>query len=319
MPVQRATTSSMSSRVTMPVEESSIFSFSRSMPQMFFFLALFFGIEPRLFEFVVGDRGFHPVRDEFHALLHFGNFVRKHGLAQLHARARFVEKIDGLVRQEAVRDVAVREIHGVANGFFGVAHGVEFFVAVAHALQHANRFVLVGRRNLDGLEAPLERAVFLHRLAIFARRRRADALNFAAAQRRLQNIRGVERAFRRTRAHQRVQFVDEHDRVLALHQFLHDGLQPLFELPAILRSRHDQRKIERKDALVREERRNIAVGNALRQAFDDRRLAHAWFADQHRIVLRAPAKDLNGALEFAVSSYQRIELAFHRRLRQDRG
>src|SRR6266436_5247793 len=35
--------------------------------QIFFFLALFFGIETRLLEFVIGDRRLHPVRDKFHA------------------------------------------------------------------------------------------------------------------------------------------------------------------------------------------------------------------------------------------------------------
>ncbi len=68
--------------------------------------------------------------------------------------------------------------------------------------------------------------------------------------------------------------------------------------------------------LVREERRHVAIGNALRQAFHDGRFAHAWFADQHRIILGAAAQDLNGALQLAIPSYQRIELPFHRRLSQ---
>ena len=87
-PVQRDTTSSMSSRVTMPVVESSSFSRSRKRAQVFFLLALFFGIETRLLEFVVGDGRFHPVRDELHALLHLGHFLRQRRLAQLDARAR---------------------------------------------------------------------------------------------------------------------------------------------------------------------------------------------------------------------------------------
>ena len=148
---------------------------------MFLFLALFLRVEPRLFKLVVRDRGFHPVRDKLHALLHFGNFVGKHRLAELHARAGFVEQVNCLVRQEAVRDVPIREIHCVADGFFRIADRMKFFVAVADALQHANRFVFVRRRDFHSLEPPLERPVFFDRLAVFARRRRADALNFAAA------------------------------------------------------------------------------------------------------------------------------------------
>ena len=174
----------------------------------------------------------------------------------------------------------------------------------------------VRRRHLHRLEPPLQRAILLDRLAVLGRRRRADALNLTARQRRLQNVRRVQRSFRRSRAHQRVQLVDEHNRVLALHQFFHDGLQPFLELPAVLGSRHDQRKVQRQHALVREKARHFAVRDALRQAFDDRRLAHARLADQHWIILRAPAQNLNRALQLAFASHQRIELPVHRSLRQ---
>ena len=240
----------------------------------------------------------------------------KRGLPQLHARAGLIDQIDGLVRQEAIRNVAAGEIDRVLDGFVGVADGVEFFVALAHALQDADGFFFAGAIDLHRLEAALERTVFFDRLAVFARRGGADALDFAAAQRGLQDIGGVERAFGRTRSDQRVQLVDEDDGVLALHQLLHDGLEPLFKLAAVLGAGDDQRKIERKDALIGQERRHIAIGDALRQALDDGRLAHAGLADQHGIVLGAAAQDLNDALDFSVAADQRIELAFQSRLRQ---
>ncbi len=68
--------------------------------------ALLVGIEARLFEFVVRDGVFHAVHDELDALLDIRQIGRKRGLAQFHARAGFVDQIDGLVRQEAVRNVA---------------------------------------------------------------------------------------------------------------------------------------------------------------------------------------------------------------------
>ena len=169
----------------------------------------------------------------------------------------------------------------------------------------------LGGGTFDGLEAALERAVLLDRLAVLAGRGRADALDFAARQRRLQDVGGVERTFRRTGAHQRVQLVDEDDGVLILHQLLHDGLEPLFKLAAVLGAGDDQRKIERQDALVGQEGRHVAVGDALRQAFDDGGLADARLADQHRVVLGAAAEDLHHALEFVVAADQRIEHVIH--------
>ena len=101
-----------------------------------------------------------------------------------------------------------------------------------------------------------------------------------------------------------------------LHQFLHDGLQALFELPAILGARDDQGKIQGQDPLIGKERRHVAVGDALGQALDDGGLTHAGLADQHRIVLGAAAQDLRHALKLVVAPDQRIEQTVHRGLGQ---
>src|SRR5712692_482303 len=154
-------------------------SFAQS-TQVFFFLAFFLGIETRLFEFVIGDGRFHTVGDEFHALLHFAHFFGDGGLAQLHARASFVNQIDGFVRKKTGGDVAVRKRKRVAERFVRVTDGVEFFVALANTLDHQHGLLFIRRGNLHGLEAALQRAVFLHRLAVFARCRGANALNLSA-------------------------------------------------------------------------------------------------------------------------------------------
>ena len=240
----------------------------------------------------------------------------KRGLAQLHARAGLVDQIDGLVRQEAVRNVAAGGVDRGLDGVVGVGHGVEFLVAVLDAEQDLDGVGFARRRNLDGLEAALQRAVLLDGLAELGRRGGADALDLAARERRLQDVGGVQRAFGRTRAHQRVQLVDEDDGVLILHQLLHDGLEALFELAAVLGAGHDQRKIQRQNALVGQERRHVALGDALRQAFHDGGLAHARLADQHRVVLGAAAENLHHALQLVIAADQRIERVVHGGLRQ---
>src|SRR6266436_6787627 len=93
----------------------------------------------------------------------------------------------------------------------------------------------------------------------------ANALNFAAGKRGLENVGGVQRTFGRAGADERVQLVDEDDGVLALHQFFHDGFKALFELAAIFCAGDDEGQVERKDALVGKERRNVAFGSGLRE------------------------------------------------------
>ena len=72
--------------------------------QVLALLALLVGVEARLLELVVRDGVFHAVDDELDALLDFGDLLGQRSLAQLDARARFVHQVDGLVRQEAVRE-----------------------------------------------------------------------------------------------------------------------------------------------------------------------------------------------------------------------
>ena len=142
--------------------------------------------------------------------------------------------------------------------------------------------------------------------------RRADAANLAARERRLQNVGGVERPLSRAGADQGVQLVDEHDDVRVLGELLHDRLQALLELTAVLRARDDQRDVERQNALVTEEVRHVAADDLLREPFDDGRLADARLADEHRVVLRAAAQHLLDALELDVTADERVELVLHR-------
>ena len=193
---------------------------------------------------------------------------------------------------------------------------VEALVAILDAEQNLDRLALAGRIDLDRLEAALERAVLLDVLAVLGRGRRADAPDLAARQRRLQDVRRVERPFGRARADQRVQLVDEDDDVRVVGQLLHDRLEALFELTAVLRAGDDQRDVEGENPLVREEMRHVAVDDLLRQPLDDRRLADARLADQHGVVLGAAAEHLLHALELVLAADQRIELVLHRRLGQ---
>ena len=65
--------------------------------------------------------------------------------------------------------------------------------------------------------------------------------------------------------------------------------------------------------------RHVAVDDAQRETLDDRGLADAGLADQHRIVLGAARQHLDGAADFLVAADHRIELAVARGLREIAG
>src|SRR6185312_9651290 len=99
-----------------------------------------------------------------------------------------------------------------------------------------------------------------------------------------------------------------------LHQLLHDGLEPFLKLAAVLCSRHNEREVERKNALIGEKRRYIAIRYALCKSFDDSRFANAGLTNKNRIILGSAAENLNDPLDFLFPPHQRIKLAFERRL-----
>jgi hypothetical protein len=110
-----------------------------------------------------------------------------------------------------------------------------------------------------------------------------------------------------------VELVDEDDDVRVVGQFLHDRLEALFELTAILGPRDNQRNVEREDPLVRQEMRDVAVDDLLRQTLDDGGLADPRLADEDGVVLGPAAEDLLDALQFVLTPDQGVELILHRR------
>ena len=108
------------------------------------------------------------------------------------------------------------------------------FVLRTNSAQNEDRVVWRRIIHLHGLEAALEGGVLLNMLTVFGQGRRTDALDFAAGQRWLEDIGGIHRAFGRTSPHDGVHFVDEQDDVLGALDLVHDPLDALFELAAVL-------------------------------------------------------------------------------------
>ena len=87
-------------------------------------------------------------------------------------------------------------------------------------------------------------------------------------------------------------------------------LQPLLELAAVLGAGEQRAPCRATSTRLSLQRLgHFAVDDALRQAFDDRGLADAGLADQHRVVLGAPLQHLDRAADLVVAADHRVELA----------
>src|SRR5207247_6271231 len=108
---------------------------------------------------------------------------------------------------------------------------------------------------------------------------------------------------------ERVELVDEEDRVVRVAELLDDLLEPLLELAAVLRAGDERPDVEGQDALVQQGLGHVAVDDPVSEAFGDRRLANSRLTDQRRVVLLAAGQDLDGALDLLLSAAGRIRLA----------
>ena len=95
-----------------------------------------------------------------------------------------------------------------------------------------------------------------------------------------------------------------------LLHFFDYALQSLLELALVHRAGDERAHVERVDLLLLEVLGHVAAHDALRQAFDDGRLARAGFADQDGVVLGSSAQYLQHAAYLLVASDDGVELAF---------
>ena len=162
----------------------------------------------------------------------------------------------------------------------------------------------------DRLEPALQRRVLLDVLAVLVERGRADHAQLAPGQHRLEHVAGVHRALALAGADDGVQLVEERDDLaVGVLDLLQDGLEPLLELAAVLRAGDHRAEVEGDQLLVAQRLGHVAGHDPLGQALDDRGLADAGLADQHRVVLGTPGQHLDDPADLGVPADHRVDLA----------
>ena len=248
-------------------------------------------------------------------LLHVGELAldllqvgrRAHAL-DAQAAAGLVDEVDGLVGQVAVADVAVGQVGRGHDGLVGDGDPVVRLVLVAHALEDLDGVGERGLLHLHRLEAALEGGVLLEVLAVLVERGGADGLQLAAGEHRLEDAGRVDGAFGGAGTDERVDLVDEQDDVAAGLDLLEHLLQALLEVAAVAAAGDECAEVERVQLLVAQRVGHVVADDLLGEAFDDGGLADAGLADEHRVVLGAPAEDLHDPLHLAAATDDRVEL-----------
>ena len=129
----------------------------------------------------------------------------------LEPRGGLVDEVDRLVGEKAVGDVAVRQRRGGNDRRIGDAHAVMQFVFLLEAAQDRDGVLDARLGDVDRLEAPRQGGVLLDVLLVLIERGRTDTMQFAACERRLEQVRGVHGAIGLAGADERMHLVDEQD------------------------------------------------------------------------------------------------------------
>jgi hypothetical protein len=159
-------------------------------------------------------------------------------------RARLVDHINRAVGQLAFGQMSHRQIHSTRQTFWRVFQAVVFLKTRLQTLENPHRVFTARLEDIDFLETPRERPVFLKRF-VFRKSGRADATQLAG-QRGLQEVARVHRAARgRTRTDDRVNLVDEQNRTLMLLERIHHRLQAFLEIATKARARQQRTHVQR--------------------------------------------------------------------------
>ena len=157
-------------------------------------------------------------------------------------------------------------------------------------------------------------------LAVFVERRRADAVQFSAGERRFEQVGRVHRPFGGAGADQGMHLVDEQNDLTGCGgHFTEYGLQPLLEFATKLGASDKGAEAEGHQLFMFQVLGHVAIDDALCQALDDCGLADSRFADQDRIVLGPPRQHLDGSTNLLVAADDRVDLALGCRLGQIAG
>ncbi len=161
------------------------------------------------------------------------------------------------------------------------------------------------------LEAPLQGGVLFDVAAVLVGGGGADGPQLAPGQGRLQQVAGVHGPFRRSRAHHRVQLVDEENYSPGGFLYLlQHRLEPLLELAPVLGPCQQGAHVQGDYLLVLQALGDVAGHDPPGQPFHNGRLPHPGIADQDRVVLGPAGEDLHHPPDLLIPPDDRVQLPF---------
>ena len=248
------------------------------------------------------------------------NLVNLRGDAvDLHSQPRrsFVDKVDCLVRQKPVRNVAMRKGGRGYNGRVFNADLVMELIFFLQTPEDGDRLLDTRLADIYRLETSLEGSIFFYIFAKFVEGCGADAAQLSACQGGFQHIRRINRSLGASGAYDRVEFVNEkNDGARCFIDFFQNRLQPVLKFSAEFCPGKQRPQIEGKHPFVFKGFGDIPRYDSLGKPFNDGCLSDPRFADDDGIILCPAGQDLHDPADLFIAADHRIKLSFSGFFRQ---
>ena len=142
-------------------------------------------------EVLIVNGGFFSGANLGDLVIQFADLRRRRHAANTQPCPSLVHQVNGLVRQETIRNVTIRKRRRRLNRLIRDNHFVVCFVAVTQTLEDPDGLLHRRLIHLDGLETTFEGGIFLNVLAVLIQRGGADGLQFAARKHGLEHLRCI--------------------------------------------------------------------------------------------------------------------------------
>ena len=198
---------------------------------------------------------------------------------QPYSRRRFIDKVNRLIGQIAVADIARGKFHGRVNRFVCDFYLVVRLVFITQAFEDFDGFFFGRLADGNRLEPAFKRRVLFNMFAVFFNRGRADHLQFPAGKRGFQNVGGVHCAFGTAGADEGMDFINKQNDVVRRFYFVNNLFNPLFKVAAVFGAGDHAGEVKGNNPFIFQHFRHFPGNDFQRKPLGNRGFTDAGFTD----------------------------------------
>ena len=224
--------------------------------------------------------------------------------------AGFIYQVNCLIRQETISDIPIRKGCRSNQRLILNLNTMEYLIPLFQTAENGYGIFHSRLFYQNRLEPPFQCGILFNVLTIFIQRCRANTVEFAPGQHRLQQISGIHCAIRFSGTYNGMEFVyEQNDAAFTFLDFIQDSLQTLLKFAPVLCAGNQCAQIQGKDLSIFQIIRNISSDNSQSKTFCNGSFSDTRFPDQNRIILGLSGKNPDHIPDFRIPADNRIQFS----------